>query len=376
MPADTVRSKLRSLASNDHAIDKQIVSIRKRTRERRPRAAIEKKENVKKDTAMEWVPGNNGQLRRLLPFVLTGQAGPFAVRPKLRRRLAMRNLSVLVTVMLAMLVCPKFAPAQESKGVGGEGVRERLAARMADLHLSDEQDTKIAEIRKECRPKVKAAAEEYAAVVKEEVEKVRALLTPEQKEKLETLKEERKEHRFEGVAARIAHLSDLDLTDAETAQIGEIREEYRPKIEKVMKELTGLLTDEQKKAREDGLKAGKSRREIRESLNLNDEQKAKMEGIGKELATVVKDELEKIKSMLTAEQQEKLPELREERKERVRDRWACRVANLSDLNLTDEQKTKIADIRQEYRPKVHEAGNKLRAAARAEVAQILAVVRG
>ena len=288
----------------------------------------------------------------------------------------MRNLSVLVTLMMAMLVCQKFAPAQEPKGVGGEGVRERLAARMADLHLSDEQDTKIAEIRKECRPKVKAAAEDLAAVVKEEVEKVRALLTPEQKEKLETLKEERKEHRIEGVAARIAHLSDLDLTDAETAQISEIREEYRPKIEKVMKELTGLLTDEQKKAREDGLKAGKSRREIRESLNLNDEQKAKMEGIGKELATVVKDELEKIKSMLTAEQQEKLPELKEERKERVRDRWACRVANLADLNLTDEQKTKIADIRQEYRPKVHEAGNKLRAAAREEVAQILAVVRG
>jgi len=68
--------------------------------------------------------------------------------------------------------------------------------------------------------------------------------------------------------------------------------------------------------------------------------------------------------------------LKEERKERVRDRWACRVANLSDLNLTDEQKTKIAEIRQEYRPKVHEAGNKLRAAAREEVAQILGVVRG
>jgi Spy/CpxP family protein refolding chaperone len=288
----------------------------------------------------------------------------------------MRNLSVLVTLMMAMLVCQKFAPAQEPKGEDRERVRERLAARMADLQLTDEQDTKIAEIKKECRPKVKAAAEELAAVVKDEVEKVRALLTPEQKEKLETLKEERKEHRFEGVAERIAHLRDLDLTDTEIAQVGEIREEYRPKIEKVMKEMTGLLTDEQKKAREDGLKAGKSRRDIRESLNLNGEQKAKMEAIGKELVTVVRDELEKIKSMLTAEQQAQLPELKEERKERVRDRWACRVANLADLNLTDEQKTKIAEIRQEYRPKVHEAGNKLRAAVRGEVAQILAVVRG
>jgi hypothetical protein len=62
--------------------------------------------------------------------------------------------------------------------------------------------------------------------------------------------------------------------------------------------------------------------------------------------------------------------------ERVRDRWACRVANLSDLNLTDEQKTKIAEIRQECRPRVHEAGNNLRAAAREEVAQILAVIKG
>ena len=68
--------------------------------------------------------------------------------------------------------------------------------------------------------------------------------------------------------------------------------------------------------------------------------------------------------------------MKEERKERVRDRWACRVANLSDLNLTDEQKTKIAEIRQEYRPKVHEAGNKLRAAAREEVAQNLGSRQG
>ena len=175
-------------------------------------------------------------------------------------------------------------------------------------------DTKIAEIRKECRPKVKAAAEEYAAVVKEEVEKVRALLTTEQKEKLETLKEERKEQRFEGVAERIAHLRDLDLTDAETAQIGEIREEYRPKIEKVMKELTGLLTDEQKKTPRRRLESGQeSQGKSANPSTLNDEQKSENgDRRQKELAAVVKDELEKIKSMLTPEQQDKLPELKEE----------------------------------------------------------------
>jgi hypothetical protein len=35
-----------------------------------------------------------------------------------------------------------------------------------------------------------------------------------------------------------------------------------------------------------------------------------------------------------------------------------------DLNLTDEQEAKITDIRKEYRPKIYEAGNKLRADVR------------
>jgi Spy/CpxP family protein refolding chaperone len=286
----------------------------------------------------------------------------------------MRSLSIALTLIMMTAVCPKFVRAGETNGE--TAVREHMAARMADLHLTDEQDAKIADIRKECRPKMKEAGQELAGVVKEEVDKVRAILTMEQREKLDALKEERKQHRFEGLAERMAHLTDLDLTDAEIGQIGEIREEYRPKIEKVMKELTGVLTVEQRKAREEGLKAGESRREVRESLNLTDEQKAKMETIGKDLVAVVRDELEKIKSVLTAEQQQKLAALKEERQERVRDQCASRIANLADLSLTDEQKTKIAEIREEYRPKVQEAGNKLRVVVRDEVAEILAVIKG
>jgi Spy/CpxP family protein refolding chaperone len=230
-------------------------------------------------------------------------------------------------------------------------------------------------VKKENRPKIQEAANELAAVVKEEVEKVREVLTSEQKEKLSALKDERKERRIEGLAARIAHLRDLDLTDAELAQFKEIREEYRPRVEKLMKDVASVLTDEQKKIREDALKAGKSRRDIRESLNLTGEQKQKVEAIGKELVGVVRDELEKLKSALSTEQQEKLAELKDERKDKVRDRMACAIVNFSDLGLTEEQKTKIAAIRQEYRPKVQEAGNKLRAAVREEVSQILDVVK-
>jgi hypothetical protein len=41
---------------------------------------------------------------------------------------------------------------------------------------------------------------------------------------------------------------------------------------------------------------------------------------------------------------------------------ASAIAKFRGLELTDDQKTQIAAIRTEFRPKIHEAGNKLRAA--------------
>ena len=46
------------------------------------------------------------------------------------------------------------------------------------------------------------------------------------------------------------------------------------------------------------------------------------------------------------------------------------------LNLTADQKTKIAEIRNEFRPRIHEAGNRLRAEVREELEMILAVIKG
>jgi Spy/CpxP family protein refolding chaperone len=265
------------------------------------------------------------------------------------------------------------AAAEDKKAEKAEGI---LVVRIQDLNLTDDQEAKIADIRKEYRPKVQEAAKGLAAVAKEEVEKVRGVLTPEQKRKLDEAKEERKERRAEGLAQRIAHLEQLDLTEGEVAKIEEIRKEYRPKIEKTMKELHGLLSDDQKKAREEALQAGKKRREVLESLKLTDEQKAKVQEVGKELRTICHEEMEKIRDVLSAEQKEKLLDLKEERQERVRDRMAHRIANLKDLNLTEDQKTQITDIRKEYRPKVQEAGNKLRATVREEMEAILGAIKG
>ena len=277
--------------------------------------------------------------------------------------------SLLAGMTVAVLL---WSPTKLLAQPAAEG---RLSERVQDLQLTDEQEAKIADIRMEYRPKVQEAAKDLATLVKDEVEKARAVLTPEQKTKVEAFKEDRQERREEGLAERIAHLRDLDLTDAERAQFAEIRKEYRPKIEKALEGLSGLLTDDQKKAREEGLRAGKKRREILASLNLTGEQKEKVEAVGKEVRALVREEMEKIRDVLSEGQKEKLQEFRDERRENVRDRMAHRIANLQDLNLTDEQKSQIAEIRKEYRPRVQEAGNRLREAVRQEVEMIVAVLK-
>lgn len=271
------------------------------------------------------------------------------------------------------------AEAQETKPPGTKPPETKppvgLAEQTQDLNLTDQEDSRIAEVRKEYRPKVQEAGKELGAVLKEELEKVRALLTPEQLKKVDEMKEEREERRAEGLAQTIAHLGELELTDEETAKIQEIRYEYRPRIEKVMKDLGGILTDPQKQARAEGLKAGKSRREVLASLNLTDDQKDKVAAIAQEARGLVREELDKMRAVLTEEQQAKLGEPREERVERVHDRRVQRIVNLKELNLTDDQKTKIAEIRKQYQPKVQEAATKMRVVVREELQAILAVLK-
>ena len=287
----------------------------------------------------------------------------------------MRTL-VAVLTLAVMSVGAGLYVAGEAEGQNRQRAGEGLAERIQDLNLTDEQEAKIADIRKECRPEVEKAAKELATVVKEEVDKIRKICTPEQQQKLRAMAEERKEHRFEGLCERVAHLRELDLTDAEVAKIADIRKEFRPKIEKAMEGLRGTLTAEQRQAREEALKAGKRRREVLAALQLTDEQKEKVQAVGKEVGALIREEMAQVRDVLSAEQKEKLLELKDERKDRVRDQLAHRVANAKELNLSEEQKAQIQEVRKEYRPKVQEAGNKFRAAVRDEVAQILAVIKG
>lgn len=276
----------------------------------------------------------------------------------------MRRLSAVLAVFLLVIAAGRVCG------------QTPLVERLQDLDLSDQQEAKIAEIQKTNRPKVEEAARALSANVKKEVDQIREVLTPEQRQKAESLKDERQERREECLSHSLANLKELDLTDAETTKIGEIRAEFRPAMAKALKELEGLLTDGQRKAREEGLASGKSRKEILQSLKLTEAQREKVTSVGKDMRSVARDELQQVRNVFTAEQAEKAQAAREERKEQVRDRMAHRIANYQDLNLTDEQKAKIAAIRQEYRPKIQETGNKLRAAVRDEMDQVLAVLKG
>lgn len=279
----------------------------------------------------------------------------------------MRLMCRALAVLLAMLVYTQL-PAQE--------VKEKLVEKFQELDLTDAQEAKITSIREEGRPKIEAAAKSLSAIAREEADKVTALLTPAQKEKLAELKEERAEVRGEGLSEKVARLDELDLTDTEMAQIRAIRKEIRPNVAKAMEQLKGTLSEEQRTARDTALQASKSRAEVLAAMKLTDDQKEKVRAVGKEFRTSVRDELQKLGDLLDGQQKAKLAELKDERREDVRDRRAHRIANLKELNLTEEQRTKIAEIRTEYRPKVQEAGNKLRAAVRDEVRAIAEVVKG
>ncbi|PWT91566.1 MAG: hypothetical protein C5B56_03630, partial [Proteobacteria bacterium] len=159
----------------------------------------------------------------------------------------MRTLSAMVGLSAVMGVFLTLSAAYEAKANRNDASDEVIVT-VQDLNLTNEQETKIADIRKEYGPKIEEAARELAGLVKDEVEKVRAVLTAEQREKLQALKEERKEHRLEGVVETFAHLKELDLTDAEISQIQEIRQQYNPKVVKAMEGFKGILNDEQRKA--------------------------------------------------------------------------------------------------------------------------------
>jgi Spy/CpxP family protein refolding chaperone len=270
---------------------------------------------------------------------------------------------------------PAVVTATEAQEESANGREELLVVTIQDIELTAEQETQIAAIRKEYGTKIKDQAEQLKTLATTQLDRIRNVFTPEQRTKIQDIIAQRKEFKEESLAHTIANLKALDLTEAELNKIAQIRKEYRPKMDEALKQLDGLLTEAQKEARLQALKTGKSRREVLQSLNLTSEQKTELDNIAKELKDLVGNEAAKIRGFLTTGQKETLQDLRAERREMVRDRLAHQIANLRDLNLTDQQKETLMNIRQEYRPKIQELGNQLRTSIGEEVGKIVAVLK-
>jgi len=116
------------------------------------------------------------------------------------------------------------------------------------------------------------------------------------------------------VAERTKYLEGMNLTDEQKGKLEKIKQEFVPKLTAAQLKVDNVYTPDQKKARQEAAKAarqaGKSSKEIHEAANeavkLTDEQKTKLAEAKKELSAVDKDLQEKVKAILTPEQQSQI----------------------------------------------------------------------
>ena len=111
-------------------------------------------------------------------------------------------------------------------------------------------------------------------------------------------------------------LEGLELSAEQKTKMEALNKEFGPKLKEARAKMEGIVTDEQKKARAEAMKAakeaGKKGRELREAaeaaVQLTDEQKAKMAEVKKVMGPLQKEIREKFIALLTPEQKEVVKE--------------------------------------------------------------------
>ena len=106
----------------------------------------------------------------------------------------------------------------------------------------------------------------------------------------------------------------LNLTDDQKAKLEEIKTEYAPKVKEVGQKAAGILTPEQKTARQEALKAAKAagktpkeaRKEAQAAVKLTEAQKVKL-GEARKAGFALRKEIRgKVLAILTPEQKAQL----------------------------------------------------------------------
>lgn len=160
---------------------------------------------------------------------------------------------------------------------------------------------------------------------------------------------------------RWAVLSGVSLTDEQKTQVEAVKQEYGSKFKEARSKIDGILTDEQRKVRDEAVKAaraaGKRGEEVwkdaKAAVTLTDEQKTKMADARRSVEALRKEAREKLLAILTPEQKEHLHRPHQERPGHAAMGHDSEM--LDCLNLTEEQKAKIAELKKEYGPKIADA---------------------
>jgi Spy/CpxP family protein refolding chaperone len=107
------------------------------------------------------------------------------------------------------------------------------------------------------------------------------------------------------------NVDQLNLTAEQKAKAADLQKEFGPKVAELLKKMQAIMTDDQRKARQEAEKAakaaGKTGKELHDAVaaavTLTDEQKAKQAEVKQEMAPIVKEAREKLMAILTPEQQ-------------------------------------------------------------------------
>ena len=119
----------------------------------------------------------------------------------------------------------------------------------------------------------------------------------------------------------------IELTADQKKDVAAINKEFGPKLAEVQKAVNGVISKEQrqarqaanKKAKADGVKGKARQAAIQAALNLSDEQKAKMKELTKKRQEIQRAARAKFVEILTAEQKAKLPKKKGKKKKKKKD---------------------------------------------------------
>ena len=118
---------------------------------------------------------------------------------------------------------------------------------------------------------------------------------------------------------------DITLTDEQKTKVAEIEKEFAPKMKDLREKLDKVMTEEQKKARlevmkehrekgKDGKKGKELAQALKDAMKLSEEQQKSYDEVDKQITALRHEILEKVKPLLTDEQQAKLPKRPEPKK--------------------------------------------------------------